>query len=87
MNGAFSEIRWAGRRGRLRHGGGMGRLNFGFWMLDVGFGSHAKARRHEGGKMEGFLKAGRRDASATGGGFFEGPGAWKDAATEGGWEG
>ncbi|TAE90276.1 MAG: hypothetical protein EAZ81_10685 [Verrucomicrobia bacterium] len=47
--------------------------------------SHTKARRHEGGKMEGFLKAGRRDASATGGMDFEGPGAWKDAATEGHW--
>jgi len=35
-------------------------------VLNVEFFSHTKARRHEGGKMGG-VKAGRRDASATGG--------------------
>jgi hypothetical protein len=32
--------------------GRWGRI-FGCWMLDVGFGSHTKTRRHEGGKMGG----------------------------------
>jgi len=42
-------------------------LSFEGQVLDVGLGSHTKARRHEGGKMEGFLKAGRRGRLRHGG--------------------